>query len=435
MTLLPKDHACAQALRELGVAGDGPLTIGGIKAAKLIARFGSPLYAFDAAVLARRVDTVRAAFGPRVQVLWSVKANPSIAVTDCLRRHGAGAEIASLGELHVALAAGHAAATLRFAGPGKTDAELAAALAAGLGCVHVESLAEVDALARLATPHGVIAKVAIRVNFAQELAGSRLRMGGKSSRFGIDEQQVPAVIAAIAERPSLRLVGLHAYAGTQCFDAAAFVAHCTRVCTSMARWEHELGAALDEIDLGGGFAVAAFVGDGSFDLVAAGAAVQRLLAEHDRAGRSWFLELGRYLAAPAGVYLTRVVRTKVSGDEAQAVLDGGLHHHAAATGLGSLLRRLPLLVCAEAVLRVGTPVTLGGPLCTPTDQFAEGAPMGPLVAGDTIAVLNAGAYGLTFSPVAFLSHPTPAEVLIENGIARLVRSRGEPRDALRGQRI
>jgi len=429
----PFDPALAAALRTLGTRDGTPLTIGGLAVSELLEQFGSPLYVFDAAVLRARLLAVQQAFGANVHVLWSVKANPSLAVTQCLRLAGAGAEIASLGELHVALAAGHDASALRFAGPGKTDAELTHAVAAGVGTFHVESADETRALAMAARAQGVRAGVAVRVNFAQELAGSRLRMGGRSSRFGIDEADVPAVLRTIQSEGALRLVGVHAYAGTQLFDSSAFVQHSNRLVAAVARWEHELGVALPEIDLGGGFGVATFQGDGAFDLAAAGAGVRQLLSSLPLE-RRWFVELGRYLAAPAGVYLASVVRRKASGGEWHAVLDGGLHHHAAATGQGSLLRRLPLLVAAADPWRRGEPVTIGGPLCTPADQFAEQAPLGPLLVGDVVPILRAGAYGLSYSPHSFLGHAAPAEVVVDASTARVVRDRGAVNDTLRGQR-
>lgn len=431
----PDRPALAEAIAELAGSDGDVLHVGGVPAAELAARFGTPLYVFAADVLRRRTARVRATLGPRVALLWSVKANPSIAVTACLREAGAGAEIASIGELHVALAAGHAPGGLRFAGPGKTDAELDAALALGLGVFHVESRGEVDSLARLAAARRRTAQVAIRVNLPQELAGSRLRMGGGSSRFGVDADQVPELARAIAAAPALTLVGLHVYGGTQCFDAAAFVAHATALAERTAAWEQDGLGPFVELDVGGGFGCAVFDGDPTFDLDAAGVGLRALIARHDRPQRRWFVELGRFLAAPAGVYLTRVVRTKTSGGERHAVLDGGLHHAAAAAGLGTIVKRAPL-VCAADRLRAADrePVTLGGPLCTPADQFGRGIELPPLAAGDLVAVLHAGAYGLTYSPRDFLSHPAPAEVMVDGGEPRLARARGEPTDALRGQR-
>lgn len=433
------DPALALALRELGADEQDRLTIGGLDARQLVERFGSPLYVFDAAVLRRRLRRVQDAVGPRVGVLWSVKANPSVAVTRCFAEAGAGAEVASLGELHVALAAGLPAAALRFAGPGKTDAELRAALELGLGTFHVESLDEVESLARLSTepaarPAGDDAvRIAVRVNLPMELRGSRMRMGGATSRFGIDAEQLPAVVARIRSARGLRFVGLHVYGGTQCFDADAFVAHAATLCERAAGWERELGLRIDELDLGGGFGVPVFRGDPLFDLATAGAGVQDLVRLHDRADRRWFVELGRYLAAPAGVYLATVSRSKESGGEPQLALDGGMHQAAAAAGMGTVVRRPPL-VCAAERLRAACTTTaqLGGPLCTPADQFGTVA-LPQLSSGDLIAVLHAGAYGLSYSPHGFLSHPTPAEVLVDAGEAALVRRRGRADDVLRDQ--
>jgi diaminopimelate decarboxylase len=417
-------------------ARPGPSCFGGVPVTELADRFDTPLYVFDATVLRQRVAAVQQALGPRVRLLWSIKANPSVAVTSVLRTAGAGAELASIGELQVALAAGHAPAALRFAGPGKTDAELAAALAAGVGCFHVESAQELDALARLAAGRERATAVALRVNLPHELGGSRMRMGGRSSRFGIDAEQVPALAKQVLGSPQLTLAGLHVYGGTQVFDANAFVAHAERLCELAADCERTLGAPLRELDLGGGFGVAIYQGDPEFDLVAAGRGLQQLLARFDRPDRTWFVELGRYLAAPAGIYLTRVVRTKTSGGEAHAVVDGGLHQHAAAAGVGTVVRRPPLLERAEPgpTGEAGDqPVTIGGPLCTPADQFAAALPLGPLRPGDLLVLRHSGAYGLSYSPHGFLSHPTPAEVMVDAGIARIVRRRGEPADVLRGQ--
>lgn len=429
-----------RALTELGSAELPQLAVDGVTAMALAESFGTPLYVFSADTLRRRVERIRAALGARFELLWSVKANPSIAVTECLRLAGTGAEIASAGELEVALAAGHPAEHLRFAGPGKSDAELMTALARGLGTFHVESLDELQQLAQLSIEHQRAREhqrptgVAIRVNLPQELKGSRMRMGGRSSRFGIDSEHVPEAVRMIQAHDALTLRGLHVYGGTQCFDAAAFVAHATALTEQAARWEEELEVRFDELDLGGGFGMAVFQGDPTFDLELAAAGLHQLLAQHDRKGRRWFIELGRYLAAPAGVFLSRVVRQKTSGELQHVVLDGGMHQAAAAAGLGTIVKRPPLLVAAEQLQEPTTrPVTIGGPLCTPADQFAEQIELPTLQTGDLVAILNTGAYGLTYSPTGFLSHATPAEVMVEDGRPRVVRSRGLPQDALRGQ--
>jgi len=428
------ERALTDALAALDDHRDDELRIDGLAATELAERYDTPLYVFSARALDDRLAAVRAALGARVELLYSIKANPSLAVTGRLRRGGAGAEVASLGELHLALAAGHDAPSLRFAGPGKTEVEIAAAVALGLGTFHVESHDEIDTIAAAATAAHRRVRVAVRVNLPQQLAGARMRMGGRSSRFGIDEDQVPAAIERVGQHPHLDLAGLHVYAGTQCFDAGAFVQHATAIVTRAAAWERELGVPLDELDLGGGFGVPTSAGDPTFDLAAAGRGLGELIAAHDRPTRRWFVELGRYLTAPCGVYLTRVVRTKDSGGERHVVLDGGMHQCAAAAGMGSVIKRAPLLVHATDLRGEDrAPVSLGGPLCTPADQFAADLELPPLAAGDLVAILNAGAYGISYSPTGFLSHATPAEVMVEAGKARVVRERGDSRDVLRGQ--
>lgn len=427
------DAAVQRALVELGSGDQDRLAVGGLPAQQLCERFGTPLYVFSAAVLRERVAAVRRALGPEVELLYSIKANPSVAVTACLREAGVGAEIASLGEWHVATAAGHASPTLRFAGPGKTDAELQHAVQHDV-VLHVESAGELARLGALAAALGCRARFALRVNLPMELAGSRMRMGGASSRFGVDVAQVPAVLRNARRHPLLTCIGLHVYGGTQVFDAGGFVAHAERLLGLVADWQREFDVRFDEIDLGGGFGVATFAGDPEFDLDAAGTGLQALLAAHRQKGRRWFVELGRFLTAPAGIYLTRVLDVKDSGGQRHAVLDGGLHHAAAAAGFGAIVRRPPLLVHAGALRAdCADKVTLGGPLCTPADQLAAALPLPELRPGDLIAVLHAGAYGLTYSPSLFLSHPSPAEVMVDAGEARIVRARGRADDALRGQ--
>lgn len=424
----------ATALAQLGSADRHELVIDDLPASALAERFGTPLYAYSASTLDGRVAAVSAALGPRIELLYSIKANPSLALCARLFAAGVGAEVASLGELHLARAAGADAAALRFAGPAKTDVEIATAIALGLGTFHAESAREIDTIADAARAAGRRVRIAIRVNLARGMPGARMRMSGRSSRFGIDAEQVPAAIRQVRRHAHLDLAGLHAYAGTQCFDAAAFVDHARALVEAADAWQRELDTPLDELDLGGGFGTALFAGDPEFDLAAAGRGLQDLLAAHDRPTRRWFVELGRYFTAPAGVYLTRVVATKTSGGERHVVCDGGLHHCAAPMGLGAVLRRSPVLVHAGRLHGPTVPQTLGGPLCTPLDQFAAHCELPEFAVGDLLAVLQAGAYGLSYSPNGFLSHATPAEVLVENGRARLIRDRGDARDVLRGQR-
>lgn len=432
----PPGSVRAAALADLGCAGGDRLSIGGIPARELVERFGSPLYAFDAAVLRDQVRAVQAALGPRVGVLFALKSNPNAAVARVLRLAGAGAEIASAGEICVARRAGFPGEAMQFAGPGKDREDLSLAFEVGLGCLNVESLAEYEALAALARERGHRPAIAIRVNPREQVSGSRMRMGGGSKKFGVDADDVAALVRRIVADGQVELRGLHVYAGTQCFEAASWVDNARALVRFAHELEAETGVELATLNFGGGFGVACFEGDPTFDLAAAGHGVQEVIAEDARKSRRYFVELGRYLTARAGVYLTRVTYLKKSGDKTHVILDGGLHQHSAAAGVGAVIRRPFPIVHADALQSdADRKFTLGGPLCTPADEFCADAALPAVAPGDVLAILGSGAYGLTFSNTMFLSHAQPAEVLVDGGKAHVVREAGRPEDALRGQRL
>lgn len=422
------------ALEALGCAGGPVLRVGGVPASELVSRFGSPLYAYDAAVLRRRLEQVQLALGDGIQVLFSVKANSNVAVARTLAEGGAGAEIASVGEWHVVQAAGFAPDQVQFAGPGKHDDELHTTLAGGIGTINVESPGEARRLGAIAKKLGVRARVQLRVNPTEPVRAARLRMAGGSRKFGVDAGDAPGLLRSMADDPNLDVVGIHQYAGTQCFDAEAWLTLTESLLRSVASWEQQAGVRLRQVNVGGGFGVPCQQGDSRFDLERAGQGFCQLRAELG-GDRDLFVELGRYLTAPAGVFLTRVLDLKHSGDKVHAVLDGGVHHCAPAGGFGSIVRRPWAIVAADHLqAEHDQELTLGGPLCTPQDEFPTAGPLPALRVGDTVAVLNVGAYGLSYSPTGFLSHPTPAEVLVDRSSPQLVRERGAAEDALRNQR-
>lgn len=427
--MIPEPDPRAFALQELSAAGDA-LAVGGIQASELARRFGTPLYAFDGQALRRRLRDVQSAFGGRVQVLYALKANPSLAVTAVLRAAGAGGDVASAGEIAIALAAGLRGDQLQFAGPGKTAGDLRPALAQRV-LVNLESASEYERLLGLAG--SVRPRVAIRVNLGA--GGGRLKMAGSGKKFGVDAAEVPALAGRIAREQRADLTGLHCYLGTQNFDAAGWVQSARELWRLAGEVEAGTGAPLRSLNFGGGFGVPCFAGDPQFDLSAAGRGLQQLLAS--RPERTACIELGRYLVAPAGVYLTRVTTMKRSGGKLHAIVDGGLHQHGAAAGSGAVIRRaFPIVRCdALRATPAAEPCTVGGPLCTPADELGADLPLPQLREGDLLAVLMSGAYGLTYSSTLFLSHPTPAEVLVEGGEAWIARAAGTPEDALRGQSL
>ncbi|PIE24292.1 MAG: diaminopimelate decarboxylase [Planctomycetota bacterium] len=420
-------------LRELGAGPGLPLSLGGVPLSELAEEFGTPLYVYDAELLRQRLRRVRLAFGEQVQVLFALKANPNAAVASVLREAGAGVELASAGELALARAAGFAPSAMQFAGPAKGLNELRAAIELGLGCLNLESESEFEAIAALCAAAGQRARVAIRVNLREGAAVAGLRMSGGCSKFGVDEERVPALARRIEDCPNCELLGLHMYLGTQIHDAAAWLRGAEALLALAHRLEQELGRSLASLDFGGGFAVPTHAGMPEFALSDAGSGLCELL--RGEAERRYFLELGRFLAAPAGLYLTRVVQTKSSAGQVFALVDGGMHHFAAAAGMGAGLRRpWPVVACSDPFAReAGSGQRIGGPLCTPQDEFVIEDVLPELKQGELLAFLAAGAYGASYSPLGFLSHPAPAEVLVDRGRSFLVRRAGTAEDALERQ--
>ena len=413
---------------ELFGEASGVLTIGGVSVEALAAAHGTPLYVYDAAILRRQLDALRAALPEPVDIFYSIKANPTPHVVRVLVEAGAGCEIASAAEYLRARAAGCAAERIVFAGPGKGEAELAEVVAGGIGEIHVESEDEIALLGAIAAHAGRTVDVSIRVNPARAVAGGSMQMGGHPAAFGIDEERLADAAGRVRAEPRLRLRGLHQFAGTQILDAGVL----------LAQWRHavELGAGLASItgepphtiDLGGGLGIPYFSHETPLDLAAVKRGAAELLADLPGAlGSTRFIvEPGRFLAGPAGLYVAHVLSVKVSRGVTYVILDGGMHHHLAASGnLGQVIKRdYPIVNASRLGDAPSLAATVCGPLCTPLDTLARQAELAPARPGDLIAILQSGAYGLTASPVGFLGHPMPAEVLVDAGEARRIRARG-----------
>lgn len=432
------ERAMAAAER-LGGWQEGAFRPGGVALDDLIDRAGTPCYVYHGGVALEQLERVRAAVGPDVEVAYSVKANPSLALCQLLARAGAGAEVASAGELHLALAAGVEPNRIVFAGPGKTDDELRRAVRAGIFAVNVESLGEIERLARIAEHEGRDVGVGLRINPAAPLLGSHMRMGGRPTQFGLDEADLEKAVAAVQSLPRLLLRGIHVYTATQVFDADALVEHARNVFDLAERVADAAGRPLEMIDFGGGFGMPYFEHLEPFDLEHFGAGFRPLLAERRAdprlADARFILELGRYLIAESGVYLTRVVDVKQSRGKTFVVTDGGMNHHISATGnWGQVFRKpYPILNLSADPATALEPSDLVGPCCTPLDVFGSDIAMAPPRPGDIIGVFLSGAYGFSASSLRFLSHPEPAEALVWQGEVYLLRAGGRPEDVLAGQ--
>jgi len=434
----------------------------------LAKEYGTPLFVYDSCVLADSFRELRAALPPEMEIFYSLKANPNITIAGLLAGHGARAEVSSLAELRTAVMAGVDPQDIIFLGPGKSHEELAACVANGIYAVVVESFDEMTELSGVAADQDVRQRVLVRVNpAAAGSAGAGLTMGGKPRQFGIDEEQLLAAGCLPERFPRLDFAGVHVYLGTRILDPDVVVDNTARNLDLAVRVARATGIQLDAVDVGGGLGVAYFEGESDPDMGRLAEGMARVVGEF-RVGypnARLLFEAGRYLAARAGSYVTRVRYVKQSMGQWFAVADGGTNHHMAAGGIGSYVRRnFPVRVLTAESPEPGDATASGatasgatasgataagataagataadsqwnvtGPLCTPSDTILTNVTLPRLRPGDLLAIGRSGAYGATASPVLFLSHGYPAEVLYHQGQSYLIRTRDETVDLLRRQ--
>ncbi|MFN3458527.1 MAG: pyridoxal-dependent decarboxylase, exosortase A system-associated [Novosphingobium sp.] len=394
---------------------DGMLAIAGRKVTELVAEAGStPLFVYSRDLLTARVAALRQAMPERLSIHYAVKANPYGPLLKHMLGLVDGFDIASGGELAIVREAGIDPARVSFAGPGKRDTELEAAIAAGV-TLNLESEGEASRALAIAERLGVRPKLAIRVNPDFDLKGSGMKMGGGAKPFGIDAERVPALarklIAAAADWQ-----GFHIFAGSQALSAEAIIETQGQTLALAARLAEESGAPLPKCNLGGGFGIPYFPGDEPVDIAAVGAALAERFADLPEVLRetAFCIELGRYLVGEAGVYLATVVDRKESHGEIYLVTDGGLHHQLAASGnFGTVVRRnYPSAIATRFGAPVAEEASIVGCLCTPLDRLADKAGFPRADVGDLVAIFCAGAYGASASPAMFLGQGPAAEMLV-----------------------
>lgn len=393
----------------------GELLVGGQRLSLLAARVGqTPFYAYDRAKLRQRVADLRQALPGAVKLHYAMKANPMPAVVGFMAGLVDGIDVASAGELKVALDAGADPQEVSFAGPGKRDAELRQAVAAKV-LINLESPREVVALRQISHQLGLPARVAVRVNPDFELKGSGMKMGGGPKQFGVDVEQMPQLLADIG-RAGLDFEGFHLFAGSQNLRPESICEAQQKSYELALRLAEHAPAPIRFLNLGGGFGVPYFPGEQRLDLAPIGDNLAQLLerARTDMPQASFVIELGRYLVAEAGIYVTRIVDRKVSRGQVFLVTDGGLNHHLSASGnFGQVVRKnYPVTIGNRCDAGPPEIASVVGPLCTPLDLLADRMALPPAQVDDLVVIYQSGAYGASASPQAFLGHPGCAEVLV-----------------------
>lgn len=380
-------------------------------------RFGTPAYVYLTDDIEHRIAQIRASLGRWFHLSYAMKCNPNPALLGWLADRIDDVDVSSISEFHLARRAGWDAARASFTGPGKRAVEIRQAVEAGIGELVVENLREARLADRAAADLGLRQDILIRLAPSSVPKGFGDQMAGRPSPFGFDIESADEELPQVLALPHLNLVGLHIYSGTQCLKPQAICEN-YRIFMSIFRdicGRHDI--IPQKLVFGSGLGVPYHPEDKPLDLQemaeGIGPDLDAFRAEPRFSGTRLVLELGRYLVGEAGYFLTSVIGTKLSRGRNIAICDGGMNNHLPASGhFGMVIHRnyrMHRIGGGEATERYN----IVGPLCTSIDRLAGDVAMPVLSEGDVVAIHVSGAYGLTASPLHFISHPLPREVLVE----------------------
>jgi diaminopimelate decarboxylase len=413
----PKSKPFGPIPATVSADSDGMLLIGGRRADHLIKEAGdTPLFVYDLGVVHARIAALRAAMPDDLRLHYAIKANSHPAFLNGMLPLVDGFDVASGGEIAMAISAGMDAEHVSFAGPGKRDRELESAIVAGV-TLNLESEAEGLRALAIGERLGVTPRLAARVNPDFDLKGSGMRMGGGAKPFGVDAERVPAMVRnLISAGADWR--GFHIFAGSQALDAAAIADTQAKTVALAGSLADAVGVSPPLVNIGGGLGVTYFANDVAVDISHIGQSLADIMTSRADilASTAFAMELGRYIAADCGVYLCRIVDRKISHGEVFLVTDGGLHHQLAASGnFGTVIKRnYPIAIANRFDVSTEEVVSVVGCLCTPLDRLGDQVTLPRAETGDIVAVFMAGAYGASASPAAFLGHPPALEMVIDS---------------------
>jgi diaminopimelate decarboxylase len=419
---------------------NGQLHCEDVSADRLAESFGTPAFIYSAATLRHHYSAIAAAFAPIDPLIcYSIKSCGNLHICRLLRDCGSGFDVVSGGELRRALEAGADPEKIVFAGVGKTDEEMSAALDARIGWLNIESPAELEALVAVARRKGVRAKACLRVNPDVDPKTHRYTTTGKKeTKFGVDFDQARRLFAELDRESPVQLCGLHVHIGSPVNEVAPYVAAVERV-VALIDELRTAGHKLDTLDIGGGFG-AHYRGSEAPPASKYAEAIVPLLAGR---GLKIILEPGRSIAANAGILLTRVIYTKTGGNRKFAIVDAGMtelirpalyeaYHFIWPARVDAA--HSPSQRSADLDLPGLERVDVVGPVCESGDFLAKDRPMPPVKRGDLVAVFTAGAYGMSMAS-HYNSRPNPAEILVEGSSFRIIRRRETYDDLVAAERV
>jgi diaminopimelate decarboxylase len=393
---------------------DGELHAERVPLSAIAERFGTPCYVYSRASLAQAFEAFDEAFaGVPHLVCYAMKANPTLAILDLFAQLGAGFDIVSGGELARVLAAGGDPAKVVFSGVGKSDAEMEAALAAGILCFNVESASELDHLAAVAARAGRRAPISVRVNpDVDPRTHPYIATGLAQSKFGVAIDCAHALYRRAARMPSLAVRGIDMHIGSQIIELAPYREAATKMLALVDALTRE-GIALEHVDFGGGLGIR-YRDEQTVPIDAYAAMVRELM--QGRRERLLF-EPGRRLVGDAGILLTRVRVVKTGAARNFAVVDAAMNDLARPSLYDAWHGVDPVRPRAGAA----TPFDIVGPVCESADFLARDRSLA-IAEGDLLAVRSAGAYGMAMSS-NYNARPRACEVLVDGDAAHVVRRR------------
>ena len=408
----------------------GILTTGNVDILTLVEEYGTPLYVYDLEIIRQQYEVLKRSIPSKVKIFYAVKANPNLHICKFMHSLGAGAEIASSGELFIALKAGFTGKDIIYNGPGKTDEDILYAIENRVHVINVESMDELHRLNTIAASKRSLVKVCIRVNPINGISKVKMQTGGGPQKLGIDEEQIEIVIRTALKCAWIELQGIHIYVGSQILEHKLLLDSIENTLQIAGR-TNQLGFPLKCVNFGGGLGVPYSESEPEFEVESFGkgltAIINQASKKYNLSTSHFILEPGRFLVSEAGIFLTKVITVKESRGKKFAILDGGINHAFLPIRMN---RNYPTLIANKIGLPNTTSQILGGPLCTSMDVFANEVELPNIEVNDIISIFNSGAYGFSASLLHFLSAPLPAEVAVQNGKHFLVRRRGKKEDFL-----
>ena len=372
-----------------------------------------PAYIYDSSVIKKKIESLRSVLPKSMHIHYAMKANPMPEVVNYTSTLVDGLDVASGMELEVALASGMDPKEISFAGPGKSIQELTLAVESEI-TIDIESETELKRVVNIGEKIGITPQVALRVNPDFELKASGMKMSGGPKQFGIDAEKCVDVINKIIDC-DLNFKGLHIFSGSQNLKPDSIIEAQTKTFELATRLANDTNTELHKLNIGGGLGIPYFPGEKPLPLEPIGENLHHLFEEYSQqfANTTIITELGRFIVGECGVYISKVIDKKISRGNTFLIINGGLHHHLAASGnFGQVIRKNYPVTVANKIGLETEKASAVGPLCTPLDVLAQDMMLPKAEIGDYVAVFNSGAYGYSSSPLNFLSHPHPIEIFV-----------------------